>query len=165
MNAGKDYKKARRQAQANANYSGQPRYLHSYGGAWWISKDAGSGGRKKVSPKTRKNPKRRRNSHRSDWAGLRKSGGTRLTFKKYKRALRVVNRKHGKRLSKNPQRLSRAEIEKVTFAYYKIQDDLKWLARELGRKQVWPRETIVQDIAAKLRMSIPAVRQVVESIR
>ncbi len=127
MNAGKDYKKARRQAQANANYSGQPRYLHSYGGAWWISKDAGSGGRKKVSPKTRKNPKRSKR--------------------------------------RNPQRLSRAEIEKITFAYYKIQDDLKWLARELGRKQVWPRETIVQDIAAKLRMSIPAVRQVVESIR
>ncbi len=83
-----------------------------------------------------------------------------------RRKLKNPKRRLKARSRRNPQQLlTRAKIEKITFAYYKIQDDLKWLARELGRKQVWPRETLVQDIAAKLRMSIPAVRQVVESIR
>lgn len=38
MNAGKDYKQAHRQAQANANRDYKSRYLHLYNGAWWISK-------------------------------------------------------------------------------------------------------------------------------
>ncbi len=38
MNAGRDYQKARLQAQSNADRSGSPRWLHQYGGVWWISK-------------------------------------------------------------------------------------------------------------------------------
>lgn len=38
MNAGKDYDKAKVQAQANANRANEARWLHWYGGAWWISK-------------------------------------------------------------------------------------------------------------------------------
>lgn len=37
MNAGKDYVKARKQAQANADYTGTPRWLHMYNGVWWIT--------------------------------------------------------------------------------------------------------------------------------
>lgn len=37
MNAGSDYRLAKRQAQANANRSGQSRWLHMYGLVWWIS--------------------------------------------------------------------------------------------------------------------------------
>lgn len=37
MNAGKNHTKARAQAQANADRSQSPRWLHQYGGAWWIS--------------------------------------------------------------------------------------------------------------------------------
>lgn len=37
MNAGKDYRKARAHAQANADADGQPRWLHQYQGVWWIS--------------------------------------------------------------------------------------------------------------------------------
>lgn len=39
MNAGKDYKRARIQAQANADHTGTPRYLHLYNGVWWIDKE------------------------------------------------------------------------------------------------------------------------------
>ncbi len=38
MNAGKDYAKAVSQAQANADLTRTPRYVHSYNGVWWISK-------------------------------------------------------------------------------------------------------------------------------
>lgn len=37
MNAGKNRTKARAQAQANADRSQSPRWLHQYGGSWWIS--------------------------------------------------------------------------------------------------------------------------------
>lgn len=37
MNAGKHHTKARAQAQANADRSQSPRWLHQYGGSWWIS--------------------------------------------------------------------------------------------------------------------------------
>ena len=36
MNAGSNFKKAQAQAQANANLTGTPRYLHVWGGDWWI---------------------------------------------------------------------------------------------------------------------------------
>lgn len=36
MNAGRDYKKARAQAQANANLTQTPRVLIGYNGMWWI---------------------------------------------------------------------------------------------------------------------------------
>lgn len=36
MNAGKDHDKAKRQAQANANRIGNPRYLHFWGGTYWV---------------------------------------------------------------------------------------------------------------------------------
>lgn len=39
MNAGRDYEKARRQAQANADYTQTPRWLHGYAGVWWVSKE------------------------------------------------------------------------------------------------------------------------------
>jgi hypothetical protein len=39
MNAGKDFERARKQAYANAKRTGTPRYLHMYGGTWWISRD------------------------------------------------------------------------------------------------------------------------------
>ena len=39
MNAGTDYRKARRQAQANANWTSTPRWLHLYSGIWWISRE------------------------------------------------------------------------------------------------------------------------------
>ena len=38
MNAGTDYTKAKQHAQANADYTGTPRWLHLYAGTWWISK-------------------------------------------------------------------------------------------------------------------------------
>ena len=38
MNAGNDYKAAYRQAQANADLDGHPRYIHMYSGTLWISK-------------------------------------------------------------------------------------------------------------------------------
>jgi hypothetical protein len=37
MNAGTDYTKAKKQAQANADYSKTPRWLHGYNGVWWVS--------------------------------------------------------------------------------------------------------------------------------
>lgn len=43
MNAGKSYANALWKAQANANYANAPRYLHAYGGVWWISKTPVSG--------------------------------------------------------------------------------------------------------------------------
>jgi hypothetical protein len=39
MNAGRDHEAAKRQAQANANRTGTARYLHSYGGTYWIDRD------------------------------------------------------------------------------------------------------------------------------
>ena len=51
MNAGKSYTKAKAQAQANADYSNSPRWLHQYGGVWWISKEAGAGGRERIDPR------------------------------------------------------------------------------------------------------------------
>ena len=39
MNAGQDYQKAKRQAQANADYTKTPRWLHMYGRTWWISRE------------------------------------------------------------------------------------------------------------------------------
>lgn len=39
MNAGLDYAKAKRQAQANADYTKTPRWLHMYGAVWWISRE------------------------------------------------------------------------------------------------------------------------------
>lgn len=38
MNAGRNYGKARKHAQVNANFVQQPRYLHLYNGVWWIDK-------------------------------------------------------------------------------------------------------------------------------
>lgn len=38
MNAGTDYAKAREHAQANANYTNTPRWLHYYRNTWWISR-------------------------------------------------------------------------------------------------------------------------------
>lgn len=52
------------------------------------------------------------------------------------------------------QRLSRDEIEKVTFAFYRHQLD----------NPGWPSEDAIQDIACKFQLSIPAVRDVVKSI-
>jgi hypothetical protein len=37
MNAGRSYPRAARQAQANANWSRQTRFLHQHNGVWWIS--------------------------------------------------------------------------------------------------------------------------------
>lgn len=37
MNAGRNYEKARAQAQANADACCGPRWLFYYGGVWWIS--------------------------------------------------------------------------------------------------------------------------------
>jgi hypothetical protein len=37
MNAGKNYAKARAHAQANADRSDSPRWLHEYSGSWWIT--------------------------------------------------------------------------------------------------------------------------------
>lgn len=39
MNAGKDYSKAKVQAQANADYTKTPRWIHLYGGVWYISRE------------------------------------------------------------------------------------------------------------------------------
>jgi hypothetical protein len=38
MNAGRDYAKAKRQAQANANRVGFAYWLHGYNGHWWIER-------------------------------------------------------------------------------------------------------------------------------
>lgn len=38
MNAGTDYQKAKRHAQANADYTRTPRWIHLYNGVWWIDK-------------------------------------------------------------------------------------------------------------------------------
>lgn len=38
MNAGTDYAKAKRQAQANANSSGQLMQMWLYNGVWWIER-------------------------------------------------------------------------------------------------------------------------------
>jgi len=38
MNAGKDKKKALEWAQENANRTEKPRYVHSYGGSYWIGR-------------------------------------------------------------------------------------------------------------------------------
>ncbi len=40
MNAGRDYARAKRQAQANANAGGEPWVVHGYGGVWWIAREA-----------------------------------------------------------------------------------------------------------------------------
>jgi hypothetical protein len=37
MNAGRDYTRAKQQAQANADRTQTPRWLHLYAGVWWIS--------------------------------------------------------------------------------------------------------------------------------
>ena len=42
MNAGTDYAKARRQAQANANRSGRAWVISGYGGVWWIGPWSGA---------------------------------------------------------------------------------------------------------------------------
>ena len=52
MNAGKNHTKARAQAQANADRSQSPRWLHQYGGVYWISKEPGDGGRERIDPTT-----------------------------------------------------------------------------------------------------------------
>jgi hypothetical protein len=63
VNAGRDYRKARRQAQANADLTGTPRWLHLYGGVWWISKDAGNGeGREAVFHKETRGVDRKPNA-------------------------------------------------------------------------------------------------------
>ena len=38
MNAGRDYNKARKQAQANADRDGQSRTLRLYAGTWWLDR-------------------------------------------------------------------------------------------------------------------------------
>lgn len=38
MNAGRDYAKAKRQAQANADLRHEPYVLHQYGGVWWVTR-------------------------------------------------------------------------------------------------------------------------------
>ena len=38
MNAGTDYTRAKRHAQANADLDGQPRKLFLYHGVWWIDR-------------------------------------------------------------------------------------------------------------------------------
>lgn len=38
MNAGPDYTKARAHAQANADSTHAPRWLHFYNGVWWVSR-------------------------------------------------------------------------------------------------------------------------------
>lgn len=38
MNAGTDYTKARKHAQANADRTQSPRWLHNYNGHYWISR-------------------------------------------------------------------------------------------------------------------------------
>jgi hypothetical protein len=40
MNAGSDYVRAKRQAQANADYTRTPRWLHYYAGFYWITAEA-----------------------------------------------------------------------------------------------------------------------------
>jgi hypothetical protein len=37
MRAGRDYADAKRHAQASADRSGEPHWLHRWGGVWWIS--------------------------------------------------------------------------------------------------------------------------------
>jgi hypothetical protein len=37
MNAGTDYRRAKRHAIANATATARPRWLHLYNGVWWIS--------------------------------------------------------------------------------------------------------------------------------
>lgn len=37
-NAGKDFTKAKAQAQANANTFNTPYVVHGYGGVWWVTK-------------------------------------------------------------------------------------------------------------------------------
>lgn len=44
MSAGKNYAKARAQAQAIANHAQSPRWLYQYSGAWWISETPTTGG-------------------------------------------------------------------------------------------------------------------------
>lgn len=46
MNAGRDLRKAVKRAQANANATKSPRWVHRYGGCWWISKTPVEGGGK-----------------------------------------------------------------------------------------------------------------------
>lgn len=69
----------------------------------------------------------------------------------------------GKRIKLVPKTISnpgyrtrptRGEIDKVTFAFYKHKRDHKG----------WSRDVRINEIAAKLRMSIPLVRSIVESI-
>ena len=38
MNAGKDYVRALAQAQANADLTQTPRWMHLWEGVWWINK-------------------------------------------------------------------------------------------------------------------------------
>jgi hypothetical protein len=53
MRIGKDFQKAREQAQANADFSGQPRWLFLYNGEFRLSKTAvtGSGFVRRYDPK------------------------------------------------------------------------------------------------------------------
>ncbi len=62
MNAGRNLERAAKQAQANANYSGKPRYLSIYGGTYWIDLEPVDGSKKftpRGKPKSRSNPRRR----------------------------------------------------------------------------------------------------------
>jgi hypothetical protein len=50
VNAGRNYDKAKIQAQANANLTGTPRWLHQWNGTYWISKEPGLGQRERIDP-------------------------------------------------------------------------------------------------------------------
>lgn len=51
MNAGRDYARAKRQAQANADRTGTPRYLSLYNGIWWIDREQSViGDRERIDP-------------------------------------------------------------------------------------------------------------------
>lgn len=49
MNAGRDYARAKRQAQANADRSQSDRWLSLYGGTWWIDASPVEGAEKIAS--------------------------------------------------------------------------------------------------------------------
>lgn len=54
MNAGKDYRKAKKQAKANANHDGKPRWLHIFCDTYWISKSPPQQWTEKIDPSPKK---------------------------------------------------------------------------------------------------------------